>query len=78
MEINKFWGVHVVDLVGRSRMHRVLSQNHRKSIFINQNLGKVDFSKIPKDFLSFEGPFSHRNPSQSLILVGPTLQMGRA
>ena len=45
---------------------------------IKQNHGKINFSKKPKDFLSFEGPSSHRNPSQSLILVGPTLQMGRA
>ena len=52
---------------------------------IKQNVGKVDFSKIPKDFLSCKGPFSHRNPVQRIgfiskfpwmVLISPNLPPG--
>ena len=52
---------------------------------IGQNDGKVDFSKIPQDFLSFKGPFSHRNPVQRIgfiskfpwmVLISPDLPSG--
>ena len=36
---------------------------------IGQNDGKVDFSKIPKDFWSCKGPFSHRNPIQRIGFI---------
>ena len=52
---------------------------------IGQNVGKVDFSKIPKDFRSCKGPFSHRNPVQRIgfilkfpwmVLISPNLPPG--
>ena len=41
MEINKFWGVRWVDLVGRSRIHRFLSQNHKKIIKLSTKILEI-------------------------------------
>ena len=41
MGINKFWGVRWVDLVGRSRIHRCLSQNHRKFIKLSTEISEI-------------------------------------
>ena len=59
------------------RMGWVLSRKHVKFYPLSNKI--MEKSIFPKyHFRSFKGPSSHRNPSQSLILVGPTLQMGRA